>query len=103
MKNKSISQLFPALILSCLLQISFAQTPCGVDQGNLIRHVYLLASDSLEGRMTGEPGQKKAADYIAAEFREIGLKPFVGDTGYFQTFYLYDRVAGKVEFSRIAA
>jgi len=99
MKNKTIAQLFPALILTCLVQIAFAQTPCGVDKENLIRHVYLLASDSLEGRETGEPGQKKAADYIAREFLEIGLKPFVSDTGFFQTFYLYDRVAGKVEFS----
>ena len=47
-----------------------------------------LASDSLEGRETSEPGQKKAAELIAKRFRELGLKP-VGDSGtYFQHFFV---------------
>lgn len=44
-----------------------------------------LASDDLEGREAGTPGFDIAADYVAAEFAEIGLKP-AGDTNtYFQT------------------
>lgn len=44
-----------------------------------------LASDDLEGREAGTPGYDLAADYVAAEFAEIGLKP-AGDAGtYFQT------------------
>jgi hypothetical protein len=39
-----------------------------------------LASDSLEGRETAEPGQKRAADFIATRFKELGLKP-LGDNG----------------------
>ena len=43
-----------------------------------------LASDEMEGRETGHPGYKKAADFIAQKFKEFGLKP-VGDKGtYFQ-------------------
>ena len=48
-----------------------------------------LSSDELEGRETGRPGYKKAADFIAARFEEWGLKP-VGDDGtYFQEVTLY--------------
>lgn len=47
-----------------------------------------LASDELEGRGTGQEGIDKAADYIAAEFAEMGVLPG-GDNGtYFQNFTL---------------
>lgn len=39
-------------------------------------HVGILAADSLEGRGLGTDGSLKAIDYIEAQFREIGLKPF---------------------------
>ena len=53
---------------------------------NLRSHVFVLASDSLEGRETAAPGQKKAAQYIAGHFKQLGLKP-VGDGGtYLQKF-----------------
>ena len=41
-------------------------------------HLEVLASDEYEGRETGEPGQKKAAAYIAKVFNEMGL-PAVGE------------------------
>lgn len=41
-----------------------------------------LASDELEGRETGKPGYRKAADFIAEQFAAFGLKP-VGDNGTF--------------------
>ncbi len=43
-----------------------------------------LASDELEGRETGRPGYKKAAEFIAAHFEEWGLKPVGDDGSYFQ-------------------
>ena len=39
-----------------------------------------LASDELEGRCAGFPGNDKATEFIAARFREAGLAP-VGDAG----------------------
>lgn len=43
-----------------------------------------LAGPECEGRGTGQPGYQKAADYMAARFKEFGLKP-IGDNGtYFQ-------------------
>ena len=36
-------------------------------------HVYFLASDDLEGRMSGKKGNVKAAEYIKSEFESYGL------------------------------
>jgi len=49
-------------------------------------HVNYLASDSLEGRLSGTPGNEKAAGYIAAEFERYGLQPFGENNGYEQRF-----------------
>ena len=46
--------------------------------------VRYLADDALGGRMSGTAGERCAGDYIAAEFRRLGLEP-AGDSGtYFQ-------------------
>ncbi len=45
-------------------------------------YVEYLASDALEGRNTGSEGHKKAADYVASQFVQAGLKP-AGDNGSF--------------------
>lgn len=37
------------------------------------KHVYFLASDELEGRMSGKKGNVKAAEYIKSEFERYGL------------------------------
>ena len=52
-------------------------TPAITDE-DLYEHVKYLASDELEGRMTGSPGVRKAGDYIAARFKEAGLEPLGG-------------------------
>ena len=36
-------------------------------------HVQFLASDELEGRLTGTEGYRKAADYVAKQFKAYGL------------------------------
>ncbi|MGH6784203.1 MAG: M28 family metallopeptidase, partial [Sphingomicrobium sp.] len=46
--------------------------------------VEFLASDSLEGRDTGTRGHTVAADYVAAQFRAIGLEPAGDKGGWFQ-------------------
>jgi hypothetical protein len=45
-----------------------------------------LASDELEGRGVGTRGLDKAADFIADNFRKLGLKPPPGQKDYFQSF-----------------
>ncbi len=46
--------------------------------------LYVLASDSLEGRETGEKGQKKAAEFIAGQFKAAGIPPKADRNSYFQ-------------------
>ncbi len=49
------------------------------------RHIEYLASDSLEGRRVGTPGEQKAMAYISREFKNIGLLP-KGESDYYQSF-----------------
>jgi hypothetical protein len=47
------------------------------------RHVEVLADDKMEGRDTGSPGHRMAAEYVQQEFERAGLKPG-GTQGYMQ-------------------
>jgi hypothetical protein len=51
-----------------------------------------LAADDMQGRATGQPGQLKAAEFLAGEFRRIGLQPLPGATGFMQEFPAYQTV-----------
>lgn len=57
-------------------------------QARLKADVVYLADDAREGRGPGTKGLDAAADYIAATFKEAGLKPAPGADGYFQNFEL---------------
>ena len=78
--------LFLSIIFSNILfsqnNIKFSNT---INTTDLEKHLNILASDSLEGRETGKPGQKMAAHYIANHFQKIGIKPYKKNT-YFQKF-----------------
>lgn len=56
------------------------------DEALLKRDVYFLASDDLKGRLTGTPEARKAAEYIAAQFKAAGLQPGPGMQDYYQQF-----------------
>ncbi|MBK8979137.1 MAG: M20/M25/M40 family metallo-hydrolase [Planctomycetes bacterium] len=61
-----------------------------------------LASDELEGRATGRPGYRLAAEFVAAKFAEWGLQP-VGDDGtYFQSVP-FVKMAPDLQTSWLAA
>jgi hypothetical protein len=46
-------------------------------------HVVFLADDALEGRETGSPGHKRAAEYVAGLWQKAGLEP-AGSGGFIQ-------------------
>ncbi|HSE43230.1 MAG TPA: M28 family peptidase, partial [Acidobacteriota bacterium] len=52
----------------------------------LKHHIEYLASDELKGRLAGSPEARKAAEYIANEFKQYGLVPPPGQQTYFQKF-----------------
>jgi hypothetical protein len=53
------------------------------DRVNVERLLRTLAHDSMEGRGTATVGEERAARFIAAEMKKIGLAP-MGDEGFFQ-------------------
>lgn len=57
-----------------------------VAEAALRRDVSELASDANEGRMTGSPGARRAAEYVAKEFEQAGLEPAGDDGTWFQKF-----------------
>lgn len=76
--KKSILRLFSAALITC----AEAQKPDPVQQkyaayitaADAKKHLSILASDAFEGRETGKPGAEKAANYIAGEFKKLGLQ-----------------------------
>ena len=49
-------------------------------------HVEFLASDRLEGRESGSPGERLAGDYIAMQLARLGAKPLPGHANMFLPF-----------------
>jgi len=45
-----------------------------------------LASEELEGRLAGSRGAERAADYIAAQMKRIGLQPVGTNENFFQSY-----------------
>ena len=91
--DKLLIYLFSFLLLSCAtsktdkinneeIRVKYAAK---IDTLDLKEHVYLLASDILEGRKTGERGQKMAVNYITAYYQHIGLSAPEKYPEYFQT------------------
>jgi len=59
-------------------------TESNITPNDLRTRLYGFADDSMRGRRIGEPGNFKGTEYIAREFKRLGLKP-AGDSGsYFQ-------------------
>jgi Zn-dependent M28 family amino/carboxypeptidase len=50
----------------------------------LMRHIKTLSSDQYEGRGPGTNGENLSVNYIADQFKQIGLEPGNGDENYFQ-------------------
>ncbi|KAA1245340.1 M28 family metallopeptidase [Aquimarina sp. RZ0] len=50
----------------------------------LKKYLFTFASDDFEGRDTGEPGQKKAADFLKNEYIKMGVPSPMGGEDYFQ-------------------
>jgi aminopeptidase YwaD len=82
--------------LGCLLPNfanaqSSVKTKPGITAQDLTERLAILASDSLEGRLSGERGAEMAARYIASEFKRLGLQTLDTD-GYLQHFAFAQRL-----------
>jgi hypothetical protein len=78
------------LIIVCLAPAALAWAASSADGQRWWSHVRFLADDALEGRDTGSPGYRKAADYVESKLREAGVEP-AGSSGYEQTVRFHSR------------
>jgi hypothetical protein len=65
-------------------------TSAAITAGDLATRLFIIADDSMMGRESGERGNEMATDYIAAEFRRLGLQPGGENGTYFQTIPYLD-------------
>ncbi|MGI9499955.1 MAG: M28 family peptidase, partial [Geminicoccaceae bacterium] len=65
---------------------SLPESTADISADDLRRHVEVLASEAMEGRLTGSRGEKLATDYVAQAFERLGLEPAGDDGSYFQPF-----------------
>lgn len=64
-----------------------AQTMSAADALDQMRYdVQYLASDRLEGREAGTPGERLAVEYVMAKFGNVGLMPYGDSATYRQAF-----------------
>ncbi len=93
MKMKHSAYLLPViflgLLISCKKEDDFDANKLTI---RFQKHISILASDEFEGRETGQPGEKKAAEYLVNEFSNVGLTPGGKDGQYTQSF---EFLAGK--------
>jgi hypothetical protein len=70
----------PVLLWACSAVPADTQVALApVDSAALLRHVEVLAADSMEGRRAGTPGSDRAQRYIVAQYQRIGLEPLGAD------------------------
>lgn len=82
-KDKIVSKVFPFL-LACLLSTATHAAALDKQTSPWWGHIKVLASDDFQGRLTGSPGYRKAAEYVAHTFEKAGLTP-AGEHGFFQS------------------
>ena len=88
------------LSLSCFVAVSCSSTKTAGQQdyakadvakymntitpSDLKTHLYIVASDEMEGRNTGEPGQKKAGQYLINQYKKDGISFPKGAADWYQ-------------------
>jgi hypothetical protein len=75
---------------SSVLPLTYTARPtvAAITPADLMSRLYIIADDSMMGRKAGHRGNAMATDYIAAEFRRMGLEPGGENGTYFQTIPL---------------
>lgn len=55
-----------------------------ITPAELSKHLYIVADDNMEGRNTGEPGQKRAGEYLINEYKKNGISYPTGASDFYQ-------------------
>ncbi|HXP66322.1 MAG TPA: M20/M25/M40 family metallo-hydrolase [Steroidobacteraceae bacterium] len=113
MKLKPLSALASFLLVVLSAHAAGADIPAAERTGfqhlravDLKADLYFLASDPLQGRLSLQPGDDAATQWVAAEFAKSGLEPAVGRSSYLQAVplveYRGDRGASFLKLQRAA-
>ena len=62
------------------------ERPLPIEPSAVKRHVEALAAEAMDGRLTGTPGESRAAAYIIDVMRALGLEPAGDRGGWLQAF-----------------
>ncbi len=62
-----------------------------ITPADISRRIHIIADDSMQGRDTPSPGLEKTAQYVADEFRKVGLKPGGENGTWFQRYSISRR------------
>lgn len=62
------------------------ETSPAIEEADLRKHLEYLASEELQGRLTGSPGEIAATEHAASFFKKWGLEPGGDNDTYFQSF-----------------
>ena len=93
MKKIILTGIFTFVALSCSVQKGTTQTTKAVDETKYINsitaeelktHLTIVASDKMEGRETGSPGQKLAGNYLIEQYKKNNVPFPKGATSYYQ-------------------
>ncbi len=89
--NKAFTAILTAFVLSSCATANltyegraFRTSSETITEADLKRHLYIIASNEMEGRETGSEGQKKAGRYMIAEYRKMGVAHPEVLTDYYQ-------------------
>lgn len=81
MRIKYLLLILPFLIIGCGSQKPVPETGLeSITAEDMKKHIEMLASDEFLGRFPGTEGEEKTVNYLAEQFRLIGLKPANGDS-----------------------
>jgi Zn-dependent M28 family amino/carboxypeptidase len=92
------------LFTSCRKETIFsdknlAQFSKSVNPEDIRHHIAVLSDDSLKGRLPGTPEYDKAMDYVANQYKKLGLKPLGDKEGstYYQTLTLRNSLVNEAQ------
>ncbi|MBC7904642.1 MAG: M28 family peptidase [Gemmatimonadaceae bacterium] len=86
MLKKMFAMLLCAAPVTLMAQEPADKFAATITKEDLKKQLTVIAGPEMEGRETGTEGQRKAAAYIAAQFKSIGLLPAPGTDNY-QQYY----------------
>ena len=95
-----------ALLLTVMAHSLLAQERApqnnSITKEDLKADLFFLASDEMQGRLTGTVGNRLAAEFIKSRLQRLGLKPVGPDGSYFQPYDLMTSTLGQANVLSIS-